>query len=476
MSKRMKVEIDKTAFQEQEIYMYQVKKINDEHFARTGDRKKHLTVTYGCQMNEHDSEKIAGMLQKMGYEETQDKNETNLIIYNTCCVRENAELKVYGNIGALKKLKSERDDLILAICGCMMQQPQIVEEIKKKYRHVDLVFGTHNIHKFPELLINTMQSDTTLVDVWKEEEGIIENVPVIRKYGIKALVNIMYGCDNFCTYCIVPYVRGRERSRELQDIVDEVTTLAGNGTKEITLLGQNVNSYGKTLVGKITFADLLRKLDIVKGIERIRFMTSHPKDLSDELIDAISECKKVCEHLHLPFQAGSDKVLNEMNRKYTKESYLALVDKVKTKLPNIALTTDIIVGFPGESEEDFNNTLEVVNKARFDSAFTFLYSIRTGTPAATMNNQIDDGVKHERFNRLLESVNSISEEMNRKYQDKNVEVLVEGNSKNNPNKLMGRTRQHKLVNFEGDTSLIGQLVNVKITEVKRFSLNGVIVN
>ncbi len=447
----------------------------EENIMNKGN-KKYTIITYGCQMNEHDSEKIAGMLQKMGYEETQDKNETNLIIYNTCCVRENAELKVYGNIGALKKLKSERDDLTLAICGCMMQQPQIVEEIKKKYRHVDLVFGTHNLHKFPELLINTMQSDTTLVDVWKEEDGIIEDVPVSRKYGIKALVNIMYGCNNFCTYCIVPYVRGRERSRELQDIVDEVTKLAKNGTKEITLLGQNVNSYGKTLDNRISFSDLLRELDKIKGIERIRFMTSHPKDLSDDLIDAISECKKVCEHLHLPFQSGSNKVLDEMNRKYTKESYLALVDKVKTKLPNIALTTDIIVGFPGESEEDFNDTLEVVKKARFDSAFTFLYSIRTGTPAATMNNQINDELKHERFNRLLESVNSISEDINKNYQNKNVEVLVEGNSKNNPNKLMGRTRQHKLVNFEGDVSLIGQLVTIKITEVKRFSLNGVIVN
>ena len=452
------------------------REINMEENIMNKGNKKYTIITYGCQMNEHDSEKIAGMLQKMGYEETQDKNETNLIIYNTCCVRENAELKVYGNIGALKKLKSERDDLILAICGCMMQQPQIVEEIKKKYRHVDLVFGTHNLHKFPELLINTMQSDTTLVDVWKEEDGIIEDVPVSRKYGIKALVNIMYGCNNFCTYCIVPYVRGRERSRKLQDIVDEVTKLAGNGTKEITLLGQNVNSYGKTLDNRISFSDLLRNLDKIKGIERIRFMTSHPKDLSDDLIDAIAECKKVCEHLHLPFQSGSNKVLDKMNRKYTKESYLALVDKVKTKLPNIALTTDIIVGFPGESEENFNDTLEVVKKARFDSAFTFLYSIRTGTPAATMNNQINDELKHERFNRLLESVNSISEDINKKYQNKNVEVLVEGNSQNNPNKLMGRTRQHKLVNFEGDVSLIGQLVNVKITEVKRFSLNGVIVN
>ncbi|MGV8152904.1 MAG: tRNA (N6-isopentenyl adenosine(37)-C2)-methylthiotransferase MiaB [Alkaliphilus sp.] len=435
--------------------------------------KKYTIITYGCQMNEHDSEKIAGMLQKMGYEETQDKNESNLIIYNTCCVRENAELKVYGNIGALKKLKAERDDLVLAICGCMMQQPQIVEAIKKKYKHVDLVFGTHNIHKFPELLVATMQSETTLVDVWREEEGIIEGVPVRRKYGIKSLVNIMYGCDNFCTYCIVPYVRGRERSRKLEDIVKEVTSLAQSGTVEITLLGQNVNSYGKTLKNCISFGDLLRELNKISGLERIRFMTSHPKDLSDDLIDAISECEKVCEHLHLPFQAGSNKVLGEMNRKYTKEKYLELVDKIKTKVPNIALTTDVIVGFPGEREEDFVDTLEIIEKVRFDSAFTFLYSIRTGTPAATMKNQIDDGAKHERFNRLVELVNSISADINSAYLNQVVEVLVEGKSKNNPNKLMGRTRQHKLVNFDGDISLMGQLVNVKITEVKTFSLNGV---
>ncbi|MCD5413940.1 MAG: tRNA (N6-isopentenyl adenosine(37)-C2)-methylthiotransferase MiaB [Clostridiales bacterium] len=473
MSKRKEIKVNNLEMQNQTIYIKMLKKINDEHFENTGVRKKHLTVTYGCQMNEHDSEKIAGMLHEMGYEETQNKEESNLIIYNTCCVRENAELKVYGNIGALKKLKAERDDLILAICGCMMQQPQIVETIKKKYKHVDLVFGTHNIHKLPELLINTMQSETPLVDVWKEEEGITEDIPVSRKYEIKSLVNIMYGCNNFCTYCIVPYVRGRERSREIQDIINEVVLLAQNGTKEITLLGQNVNSYGKTLKEEVSFAYLLRELNKIEGLERIRFMTSHPKDLSDDLINAIAECKKVCEHVHLPFQAGSNKVLDEMNRKYTKEKYLELVDKIKKRVPNITLTTDVIVGFPEESEEDFADTLEVIRKARFDSAFTFLYSIRSGTPAATMNNQIDNRIKHERFNRLVELVNSISGEINSTYLNKVVEVLVEGKSKNNPNKLMGRTRQHKLVNFDGDISLIGKLVSVKITEVKTFSLSGI---
>ena len=439
--------------------------------------KKALIVTYGCQMNEHDSEKILGMLKEMSYVETDNREDADLIIYNTCCVRENAELKVYGNLGALKSLKENNSDLIIAVCGCMMQQPKVVEEIKRKYKHVDLVFGTHNLHKFPELLANCKQSDNMLVEVWEHEGEIVEGITAIRKYDIKAFVNIMYGCNNFCTYCIVPYTRGRERSRQVKDIVNEVINLANNGTKEITLLGQNVNSYGKSLTPQVEFADLLGELNNINGIERIRFMTSHPKDLSDSLIEAMGKYNKICEHIHLPFQSGSNSVLKKMNRNYTKENYLQLVSNLKETVPEISLTTDIIVGFPGETEEDFMNTLDIVDQVRFDSAFTFLYSVRDGTPAAKMYEQIDDKTKHKRFNRLVEKINSIGAEINKSYLYKEVEVLVEGPSKTDESKLMGRTRQNKLVNFiGGDPSLIGKLVMIRITEPKTFSLNGELIN
>jgi len=426
-------------------------------------------------MNEHDSETLSGILENMGYTATSNKEEANLIIYNTCCVRENAELKVYGNLGALKNLKKNKDDLIIAVCGCMMQQPQVVKEIKKKYRHVDLVFGTHNLYRFPELLLKSIESESMFIEIWDQERDIVEGLPINRKYGLKAFVNIMYGCNNFCTYCIVPYTRGRERSRELDDIVREATDLAKNGTKEITLLGQNVNSYGKTLEKSTDFADLLRELNKIDGIERIRFMTSHPKDLSDRLIDAMAECDKVCEHFHLPLQSGSDRLLKIMNRNYTKEKYLSLVKKLRDKMPNIGLSTDIIVGFPGETEEDFEYTLDIVQDARYDSAYTYLYSIREGTPAAEMNEQIDEKTKQERFNRLLDKVNEVSAEINRSYLNKVVEVLVEGPSKNDATRLMGRTTQNKSVNFDGDETLIGKLVKVKIIEARTFSLNGEVI-
>lgn len=469
MSKREKITVSPEEIKRQQDIVEELKIYN------SGKNKKYIITTYGCQMNEHDSETLSGMLEKMGYTATDDKEEANLIIYNTCCVRENAELKVYGNLGALKNLKQKRDDLIIAVCGCMMQQPQVVKEIKKKYRHVDLVFGTHNLFRFPELLVKSMESENMFIEVWDHEGDIVEGLPANRKYGLKAFINIMYGCNNFCTYCIVPYTRGRERSREVEDIVREATDLAQNGTKEITLLGQNVNSYGKTLDKDIDFADLLRELNKVPGIERIRFMTSHPKDLSDRLIDAMAECDKVCEHFHLPFQSGSDRILKIMNRKYTKEGYLSLIKKLKNRMPNIGLTTDIIVGFPGETEEDFQHTLDIVEEARYDSAFTFLYSIREGTPAAKMEEQIDEETKQDRFNRLLEKVNEISAEINQGYLNKVVEVLVEGPSKTDPNRLMGRTRENKLVNFDGPEDLIGKLVQVKIVEARTFSLNGEVV-
>lgn len=465
MKRDNQYEVTSLDIQNQQEYIEAINQLNKES-------KKFNITTYGCQMNEHDSEKLVGMLQNMGYSQTENRKEADLVIFNTCCVRENAELKVYGNLGALKNLKKNRPDMIIAVCGCMMQQPQVVEEIKGKYRHVDLVFGTHNLHKFPELLMNAMHSDNMLVEVWEAEGEIIEGIPVIRKYGLKTYVNIMYGCNNFCTYCIVPYTRGRERSREVDDIVEEIKDLAANGTKEITLLGQNVNSYGKTLEDKTTFADLLLKLNNIEGIERIRYMTSHPKDLSEELIAAMAEGGKICQHIHLPFQAGSNRILKAMNRGYTKERYLDLVNKLKEKVPDIAITTDIIVGFPGETEEDFLETLDVVEKVRFDAAFTFLYSVRQGTPAADMGDQIPEDVKHERFNRLVNTVNRICGEINASYDGKIVEVLVEGPSKTDSEKLMGRTRQSKLVNFQGDKSNIGKLVEVKITDPKTFSLNG----
>ncbi len=439
------------------------------------NQKTFFTQTYGCQMNEHDSEKLAGMLSNMSYLECDDKEEADLIIFNTCCVRENAELKVYGNLGQLKPLKKKKPDMIIAICGCMMQQAHVVEYIKKKYPFVDLIFGTHNLHNFPVLLSNCKQSDNMLVEVWDKEGEIIEGLPSIRKYGLKTFVNIMYGCNNFCTYCIVPYTRGRERSREPENIIEEVKGLVDKGTKEITLLGQNVNSYGKSLEEEIDFAGLLRKINEVYGLERIRFMTSHPKDASQRLIDAIKDCDKVCEHIHLPVQAGSNNILGAMNRKYTREQYLKLVEDAKAAVPDISITTDIIVGFPGETEEDFEDTLDLVERIGYDNSFTFIYSIRKGTPSAEMENQIPEDVKHMRFNRLLKILHRGIKERNLELKDRVVEVLVEGVSKNDESILMGRTRTNKVVNFDGPRDLIGELCNVKITKPRNFSLYGELV-
>jgi tRNA-2-methylthio-N6-dimethylallyladenosine synthase len=437
-----------------------------------GKIQKYYLNTFGCQMNEHDSEKLAGMLSNMGYIETDDVNESDLIIYNTCCVREHAEQKVYGHLGALKKLKEDKPELKIAICGCMMQQEEVVSHIKKTYRHVDLIFGTHNLHKFPELLLKSFGRKKTLIDVLNTDGKIVENVPVERKDSVKAWITVMYGCNNFCSYCIVPYVRGRERSREIRDIKEEVMTLGRQGFKEITLLGQNVNSYGKDLDNKVNFAELLYQLNEIPGIERIRFLTSHPKDLSEELIYAMRDLSKVCEHLHLPFQAGSTKVLKEMNRGYTKEQYLELVMKVKENIPDISLTTDIIVGFPGETDEDFEDTLDVIEKVRFDSAYTFLYSKRTGTPAAKSKNQILDEVKKERFEKLLTLQNTISREINETFLGKKVEILVEGISKTNDNIYTGRTRGNKIVNYKGSKDDIGKLKNILIDDIKTWSLEG----
>ena len=428
--------------------------------------------TWGCQMNEEDSEKLSGMLKNIGYENTDNKENANIIIFNTCCVRENAELKVYGNLGILKGLKAKNPDLIIAVCGCMMQQEGMAEDIIKKYPFVDIIFGTHNSYKFPEYLNRAKQEGTSIIEVWDKEDEIVEGIPIDRKSSTKAFVTIMYGCNNFCTYCIVPYVRGRERSREVSDIEKEIKELVKSGYKEITLLGQNVNSYGKDLEPKIGFSELLRHVNEIEGIERVRFMTSHPKDLTDDVIYAIKECDKLCEHIHLPVQSGSSRILKKMNRHYNREDYMKLVNKIKEEIPDVAITTDIIVGFPGETEEDFNETLDLVKEVEYDSCFTFLYSKRKGTPAYNIEEQVPEDVKHERFERLVKVVNKCCKKNNKKYQDKTVKVLVEGESKNDKSKLSGRTNTSKLVNFTGNKDNIGKIVDVKITKTLSFSLEG----
>ena len=475
MGKRKQVQVPIEKIEEQNRFIEAIAEKNSRYFAINKRKPKYMIQTFGCQMNEHDSENLAGMLDAMGYEATLMTNDCDLIIYNTCAVRENAELKVYGNLGHLKLAKRKNPDLKIAVCGCMMQQPHVVKEIKSKYKHVDLVFGTHNLYKFPELLTNTMDSDSILVDVWDVDGEVVEGLRSSRKFELKAFVNIMYGCNNFCTYCIVPYTRGRERSRTPEDIINEIKELAANGTKEITLLGQNVDSYGKTLDEDITFAQLLRMVNEVEGLERIRFMTSHPKDISDEVIYAMRDCDKVCEFLHLPVQCGSTSLLKKMNRHYSKEDYLSIIEKAKAEIPGIAFSTDLMIGFPGETEEDLLDTIDVVEKVKYDNAFTFIYSKREGTPAAKMEDQIPEDVKHERFNRVLAKVNEILADLNAQYVGKTVEVLIEGKSKTDETKFTGRTRQNKLVNFtvkNTESDLLGKLMNVKITEATTFSLVG----
>ncbi|WP_300258205.1 tRNA (N6-isopentenyl adenosine(37)-C2)-methylthiotransferase MiaB [Clostridium sp.] len=439
------------------------------------DKKLFCISTYGCQMNEEDSEKLSGMLKSQGYERTENKEEASIIIFNTCCVRENAENKVFGNLGQLKQLKKKNPNLVIAICGCMMQQVGMADKVLKTFPYVDIIFGTHNAHKFPEYLNRVLQEGVQVKEILNKEEGIVEGLPIDRKSDVKAFVTIMYGCNNFCTYCIVPYVRGRERSRKSDDIIKEIEELVSQGYKEITLLGQNVNSYGKGLEEDIDFAGLLRKVNEVKGLERVRFMTSHPKDLSEDVIRAIKECDKLCEQVHLPVQSGSSRILKEMNRHYDREYYLDLVKKIKSEIPDVTLTTDIIIGFPGETEEDFLDTLSLCEEVGYDSAFTFIYSRRNHTPADKMENQIPDDIKHDRFNRLVEAINKKVIIKNKEYEGKIVEVLVEGPSKNDETKLTGRTRNGKLVNFAGDEKLVGELVNLKIVRAQPFSLIGEIV-
>ena len=429
------------------------------------------TTTFGCQMNARDSEKLSGILREAGYVETESE-DADFVIYNTCTVRENANLRVYGRLGVLHGYKKKNPHMKIALCGCMMQEATVVEKLQKSYRFVDLIFGTHNIFKFAELLAMTLESDRMIIDIWKDTDQIVEDLPNERKYAFKSGVNIMFGCNNFCSYCIVPYVRGRERSREAKDIVREIEALVKDGVVEVMLLGQNVNSYGKNLEQPMTFAELLREIEQIDGLERIRFMTSHPKDLSDDLIEVMANSKKICPHLHLPLQSGSSRILKAMNRRYDKEKYLALAKKIRERMPDIALTTDIIVGFPGETEEDFQETLDVVRQVRYDSAFTFIYSKRTGTPAAVMEDQIPEDVVKDRFDRLLKEVQTISKEMAERFTGNEETVLVEEKNSQMDGYVTGRLGNNHVVHFEGSEELIGKLIRVRLDECRGFYYMG----
>lgn len=443
-----------------------------EEMENVGKGKKFFIRTYGCQMNEHDTEVMAGIFTEMGFDATDSTDDADIILLNTCAIRENAENKVFGEIGHLKHLKTENPDLILGVCGCMSQEESVVNRILQKHQFVDLIFGTHNIHRLPHLLKEAMFSKEMVVEVWSKEGDVIENLPKVRKGNIKGWVNIMYGCDKFCTYCIVPYTRGKERSRRPEDIIEEVRHLARNGYKEITLLGQNVNAYGKDLEGmNYGLGDLMDELNKI-DIPRIRFTTSHPRDFDDRLIEVLAKGGNLVDHIHLPVQSGSTEMLKIMARKYTREQYLELVRKIKAAIPNVSLTTDIIVGFPNETEEQFEETLSLYREVEYDSAYTFIYSPREGTPAAQMKDNVPMEVKKERLQRLNNLVNEISAKKNKAFEGQVVEVLVEGESKNNPEILAGYTRKNKLVNFKGPKSAIGQLVQVKINSAKTWTLDG----
>ncbi len=445
---------------------------NENFFKLNGRRRTALVETHGCQQNENDSERIRGMLKKAGFSLVDDLENADLIVFNTCAVRENAEDKIFGRIGILKHMKESRRDMMIVLAGCMVQQEHIAEKIKKTHRQIDLVMGTHSLYKFPELLYKAYHQKKAVISIENSDGAICEDIPVLSEYTHKAWVSVMYGCNNFCTYCVVPYVRGRERSRKPEMIIAEIEKLVKNGTSEVTLLGQNVNSYGKDLDEEIDFSDLLRRVSKIDGLKRIRFMTSHPKDFSDKLILAMAELPNVCPQLHLPFQSGSDKVLADMNRRYTREEYLKKLKKAKDMIPNLATSTDIIVGFPTEKQEDFEDTLSLLKEAEFDMIFSFIYSKREGTPAALMESVLSEEQKHKNFERMLEVQNEISLKKNKAYEGKRVEVLVDSVSKTDKNMLTGRTDTGKIVNFKGDTSLIGKYVNVTVTKAQTWSLYG----
>ena len=457
------VHIDGAKIARQSEIMELVKKSGGKRFA--------LVETYGCQQNVNDSQRLTGMLEQMGYEMTEDREKADVIIFNTCAVRENAEDRVFGNLGALKHLKERRPGMIIAVCGCMVQQEQIAARIKAKYRHVDLIFGTHALWRFPELLMQALQHSERILDIGGSG-SIAEGLPVKHDGGSRAFVSVMYGCNNFCSYCIVPYVRGRERSRAAEDILCEVRSLAENGVREVMLLGQNVNSYGLDRGEGDAFAKLLESVCTVDGIERIRFMSSHPKDISEKLLQTMAQQEKICKQLHLPLQSGSDKVLADMNRRYTAEPYMKTVEKARELMPDIALTTDIIVGFPTETEEDFKKTEEVLSAARFDSIFSFIYSKRTGTRAAKLEPCASEDEINARFRHMLDLQNEISYEQNKRHEGKTELVLVEGPSRNDPDMMTGRNYANKIVNFKGTPDLAGQIIPVKITRAQTWVLCG----
>ncbi|MBN2558007.1 MAG: tRNA (N6-isopentenyl adenosine(37)-C2)-methylthiotransferase MiaB [Clostridia bacterium] len=434
-----------------------------------GGHPGYMVKTFGCQMNESDSEKLAGWLEAMGYRPAVTEEDCSFIIFNTCCVRESAEQRLFGHLGEMKKYKTANKDLVLAVCGCMMQQEGVAEKIRRSYPYADIIFGANSMHKLPRLLHEVLTQRRRAVDLEDDPaQGIAEGMPAVRSSGISAYVPIMHGCDNFCTYCIVPYVRGREKSRDPKDILDEMRGLAGEGIKEITLLGQNVNSYD----GGISFAGLLRKAGGIDGIERVRFMTSHPKDIGRDILEAIHDTDAVCNHLHLPLQSGSDRILGLMNRNYSRDSYFAILDMAREIMPGIGLSTDIIVGFPGETEEDFQDTMDALERVRFDFAFTFIYSRRKGTPAAEMPGEVPDGIKHDRFDRMLGVQNRITLERNKASIGTVETVLVEGTSRTDPSMMTGRTGSNKIVNFRTGGTKAGGFAEILITDARTWHLEG----
>ena len=453
---------------ERQYYFMAKAKKYVENLTEELNRKPTCCVTtFGCQMNSRDSEKLVGILELVGYEIV-DTEQADFVIFNTCTVRDNANQRVYGRLGALKSYKKKHPNMKVALCGCMMQEPSVIEKLKDSYRFVDLIFGTHNIYKFAELLVATFENKGMIIDIWEDTDKIVEDLPVERKYPFKSGINIMFGCNNFCSYCIVPYVRGRERSRKPEDIIREIKNLVKEGVVEVMLLGQNVNSYGKNLEMPMTFAELLKEVEKIEGLQRIRFMTSHPKDLSDELIQVMKESKKICRHLHLPLQAGSTRILSEMNRRYTKEQYLALAEKIRKEIPDISLTTDIIVGFPGETPEDVEETIDVIKKVRYDNAFTFIYSKRTGTPAAAMENQVPEEEVKANFDKVLKTVQNMAKEQVGRFQGLVMDALVEEVNQQEEGLVSGRLSNNTIVHFPGDESLVGKIVNVKLEECHGF--------
>jgi tRNA-2-methylthio-N6-dimethylallyladenosine synthase len=456
----------------QYYFIAEAKKLIEKKEQELGRKLTCCVTTFGCQMNARDSEKILGILKEIGYVETESEN-ADFVIYNTCTVRENANNKVYGHLGILHGYKKKNKDMMIGLCGCMMQEPTVIEHLKENYKFVDLIFGTHNLYKFAELFTTALLNKKgMIIDIWKDTDQIVENLPISRKYPFKSGVNISFGCNNFCTYCIVPYVRGRERSRKPEDIVEEIKGLVADGVVEVMLLGQNVNSYGVGLEEKVTFADLLRMVNDIEGLKRIRFMTPHPKDLSDDLIEAMATCDKVCHHMHLPLQSGSTEILKKMNRRYTKEHYLSLVEKLRARIPDVAITTDIIVGFPGETEEDFLETMDVVDKVHYDSAFTFIYSKRTGTPAAAMENQVPEDVVKDRFDRLLALVQKHGHDKVKSLEGTIQQVLVEEVNEQDKTLVSGKLANNVTVHFPGDESMIGKLVDVRLNCCKGFYFIG----